>query len=132
MPKALYVDASAAVKLVIEEPESWALTEALAGNQLISSEVCRVELSRALLRLGLGERARRLAGKVVERIELLRLDEQILDRASDVGPSDLRAFDSIHLASALALGRELDGVITYDRRLSRAAETAGLVAMSPS
>lgn len=132
MPQTFYVDASAAVKLIVEEPESWALTDTLAGNQLISSEVCRVELSRALLRLGLGEGAQRLARTVVERIELLRLDEQILDRASDVGPSNLRALDSIHLASALALGRELDAVITYDSRLARAAENAGLVAMSPA
>src|SRR5687767_10317774 len=108
MPQALYIDASAALKLVVEEPESWALADTLAGDLLISSEICRVELGRALLRLGLGQGAERLVRDVVERIELLRLDDQILDRASDVGPSDLRTLDAIHLASALALGRELD------------------------
>jgi len=132
MSEALYIDASAALKLVVEEPESWALADALAGDQLISSEICRVELARALLRLGLGQGADRLVRGVVERIELLRLDDQILDRASEVGPTDLRTLDAIHLASALAIGRELDAVVTYDRRLAAAAEEAGFAVMSPT
>lgn len=132
MQQALYIDASAALKLVVEEPESWALADALAGDQLISSEICRVELGRALLRLGLGQGAERLVRGVVERIELLRLDDQILDRASEVGPSDLRSLDAIHLASALAIGRELDAVVTYDRRLAGAAQEAGLAVLSPT
>jgi len=132
MPQALYIDASAALKLIVEEPESWALAETLAGDQLISSEICRVELVRVLLRLGLGQGAERLVRGVVDRIELLRLDDQILDRASEVGPNDLRTLDAIHLASALAIGRELDAVVTYDRRLAGAAEEAGLAVMSPT
>jgi len=132
MSEALYIDASAALKLVVEEPESWALADALAGDQLISSEICRVELARALLRLGLGQGAERLVRGVVERIELLRLDDQILDRAGELGPNDLRTLDAIHLASALAIGRELDAVVTYDRRLAAAAEEAGFAVMSPT
>ena len=132
MPQALYIDASAALKLVVEEPESWALADALAGHQLISSEICRVELARALLRLGLGKGAERLVRGVVERIELLRLDDQILDRAGELGPNDLRTLDAIHLASALAIGRELNAVVTYDRRLAGAAEEAGLAVLSPT
>jgi hypothetical protein len=131
MPQALYIDASAAMKLVVEEPESWALADALAGDQVISSEICRVELGRVLQRLGLGQGAERLVRGVVERIELLRLDDQILDRASEVGPNDLRTLDAIHLASALAIGRELDAVVTYDRRLAAAAEGAGFAVLSP-
>ena len=132
MPHALYIDASAAMKLVVEEPESWALADALAGDQVISSEICRVELGRVLQRLGLGQGAERLVRGVVERIELLRLDDQILDRASEVGPNDLRTLDAIHLASALAIGRELDAVVTYDRRLAAAAEGAGFAVLSPT
>lgn len=132
MSEALYIDASAALKLVIEEPESSTLADALAGDQLISSEICRVELARALLRLGLGRGAERLVRGVVERIELLRLDDQILDRAGELGPNDLRTLDAIHLASALAIGRELDAVVTYDHRLAGAAEEAGLAVLSPT
>jgi predicted nucleic acid-binding protein len=132
MSEALYIDASAAMKLVVEEPESWALADALAGDQLISSEICRVELARAIRRLGLGQGAELLVRGVVERIELLRLDDQILDRASEVGPTDLRTLDAIHLASALAIGRELDAVVTYDRRLAAAAEGAGFAVLTPT
>jgi hypothetical protein len=132
MSEALYIDASAALKLVVEEPESSALADALAGDQLISSEICRVELARAIRRLGLGQGADLLVRGVVERIELLRLDDQILDRASEVGPTDLRTLDAIHLASALAIGRELDAVVTYDRRLAAAAEGAGFAVLTPT
>jgi predicted nucleic acid-binding protein len=132
MSEALYIDASAALKLVVEEPESSALADALAGDQLISSEICRVELARAIRRLGLGQGAELLVRGVVERIELLRLDDQILDRASEVGPTDLRTLDAIHLASALAIGRELDAVVTYDRRLAAAAEGAGFAVLTPT
>lgn len=132
MSEALYIDASAAMKLVVEEPESWALADALAGDQLISSEICRVELGRVLRRLGLGQGAERLVRGVVERIELLRLDDQILDRAGELGPNDLRTLDAIHLASALAIGRELDAVVTYDRRLAAAAEGAGFAVLTPT
>jgi hypothetical protein len=132
MSEAFYIDASAALKLVVEERESSALADALAGDQLISSEICRVELARAIRRLGLGQGAELLVRGVVERIELLRLDDQILDRASEVGPTDLRTLDAIHLASALAIGRELDAVVTYDRRLAAAAEGAGFAVLTPT
>ncbi|MCI0632790.1 MAG: type II toxin-antitoxin system VapC family toxin [Actinobacteria bacterium] len=132
MPDTLYLDASAAVKLVVEESESSALADRVADSLLISSELCRVELARALLRLGLGPGATRLGRRVLDRFELLRADSGILDRASEVGPPNLRALDAIHLASALALDRELDAFVTYDRRLAEAADLAGLPAGAPA
>ena len=132
MPTALYLDASAALKLVVEEAESWALADWVAEHTLISSEVCRVEVARALLRLGLGAGADGLGRRVMNRIELLRMDAGILDRASEVGPQGLRALDAIHLASALTLDRELHAFITYDRRLAGAAESEGLVVSAPA
>ncbi|HJS27229.1 MAG TPA: type II toxin-antitoxin system VapC family toxin [Actinomycetota bacterium] len=131
MPEPLYLDASAAVKLVVEESESWALAERLADRVIISSEVCRVELARALLRLGLGVGAVRLGRRVVDRLELLRLDARVLDRACEVGSPTLRGLDAIHLASALELDRDVDAFVTYDRRLAEAAEAEGLSVLSP-
>lgn len=131
MPETVYVDASAAVKFVVEESESWALAERLAGTVLISSDVCRVELARTLLRLGLGMGAVQLGRRVVDRIELLRLDTSVLDRACNVGPPDLRGLDAIHLASALELDRDVDAFVTYDQRLAEAASAEGLSVLSP-
>jgi hypothetical protein len=39
--------------------------------------------------------------------------------------------DAIHLASALALGDDLDCVISYDRRMSDTARVLGLAVRGP-
>jgi predicted nucleic acid-binding protein len=68
----------------------------------------------------------------LEGVELLAIDEEVLSRASVLGPPVMRSLDAIHLASALTLGRELDAVVTYDRRLASAAEQVGLRVESPA
>jgi hypothetical protein len=85
-----------------------------------------VELPRAVRRRGLATGAIGLAVRVLEGVELLAIDEEVLSRASVLGPPVMRSLDAIHLASALTLGRELDAVVTYDRRLASAAEQVGL------
>ncbi len=131
MARTIYVDASVLFKLVVAESESWVLSDALRGEHLVTSDLSRVELRRAILRLGIGSEPLSLAARVLEPLELLRMDEPILDRAGEVGPPGLRALDAIHLASALAFGRELDALVTYDRRLASAAEQVGLRVESP-
>ena len=51
--------------------------------------------------------------------------------AGELQPPLLRTLDAIHLASALLLGLECEGVVTYDIRMREAAELAGLVVVSP-
>lgn len=132
MPIAAYLDSSALLKLVVEEPESWALSDYVGDSRSLSSDLSLVELPRAVRRLGLGSRPLSLAAKVLDGLELLRLDDEILARAGDVSSPALRSLDAIHLASALSLGRELDALVTYDRRLASAAADAGLRVESPS
>jgi predicted nucleic acid-binding protein len=43
----------------------------------------------------------------------------------------LRSLDAIHLATARVLVPELDGLVTYDERLRKAATDAGLPVISP-
>ena len=43
----------------------------------------------------------------------------------------LRSRDAIHLATARLLAGELDGVVSYDDRLLRAASEAGMNIISP-
>ena len=128
----LYLDASAAVKLVVEEPESAALADRVRDEVLVSSELCRLEVARALRRLGLGAGAARLGRRVMDRFDLLRVDARILDRAVEVGPPRLRSLDAIHVASALAFERQLEAFVTYDRRLANAADLVGLPLVSPA
>jgi predicted nucleic acid-binding protein len=132
MAGTLYLDASALLKLIIEEPESRVLAERLRDTRVASSHLSRVEVRRAVVRAGLGPGAFALTARMLAPVHLHHLDVDILDRASEIGPPALRTLDTIHLASALAIGRELDAVVTYDRRLAMAAEDAGLRVESPA
>jgi predicted nucleic acid-binding protein len=132
MAGAAYLDSSALLKLVVEEPGSWALGDYLVHRDRFSSDLSRVELPRAVRRRGLATGAIGLAVRVLEGVELLAIDEEVLSRASVLGPPVMRSLDAIHLASALTLGRELDAVVTYDRRIASAAEQVGLRVESPA
>ena len=52
--------------------------------------------------------------------------------AAGTGSAALRALDAIHVASALRVGGEIAGFVTYDDRQAAAARSAGLTVVSPS
>ena len=90
----------------------------------------RTEAVRALRRSGndqLVGKARRMFGA----LHLLRLDDELLDRAGDLEPPTLRSLDGIHLGAALAIGADLGVFVTYDGRLGEAARGLGLEVQSP-
>jgi predicted nucleic acid-binding protein len=47
-------------------------------------------------------------------------------------PDGMRSLDALHLASALALAEDLEGIVTYDTRLADAALTLGLQVHAPA
>jgi hypothetical protein len=47
-------------------------------------------------------------------------------------PASLRSLDAVHLATALSLGVELGGVLTYDARMRDAAAVLGLTVVAPA
>lgn len=59
------------------------------------------------------------------------IDEGILRAAASLAPHDLRTLDAIHVASALSFGRDLAGLVTYDRRLAKVAAGAGIDVRAP-
>lgn len=129
--KAIYLDSSALVKLAVVEAESVALRAYLRRRRpLVSSALARTEVGRALLPLG-DEAVRRGAG-VLARVDLVRLSDRLLEVAARLSPTYLRSLDAIHLASALELGSDLSEVVTYDQRMSRAAEHLGWTVVAPS
>lgn len=128
----LYFDSSALVKLVARERESPALFELLAPRpDVVSSALARVEVLRAVARAGGRDGERQRAEAVLERLTLIAVDTMILRAASDVEPVSLRSLDAVHLASALALGDDLEEFVGYDRRLNHAARELGLPVSSP-
>lgn len=125
----LYLDTSAALKLVRREDESAALADFLdaADDALVTSRVGVVELRRVARRGGASsDRADALSGS----FEILELDGYIEGIAATLAP-ELRALDAIHLASALVLGEALRAFLCYDERLARAAASAGLTVAAP-
>jgi predicted nucleic acid-binding protein len=127
-----YVDTSAFLKLVVAEPESQALGRFLQRwPQRVSAVLLRTEAVRALRRAGYDSyigAARRLLGGMT----LIRLDEPLLDRASELDPREMRSLDAVHLAAALAIGPDLGVLLTYDERLAMAARHSGLIVSSPA
>jgi len=129
----IYLDSSALVKLIVTEPESAALTDLLrAWPDRISSALALTEVPRALRRAGFGVRERRRARQVLTRVNLVEVDRRILAAAATLDPPTLRTLDAIHVATALALREDLGGVVSYDHRLSVAAQRAQLDVLAPA
>jgi predicted nucleic acid-binding protein len=127
-----YIDTSAAVKLLMTEPESPALRRWLRRRPArASAALLRVELVRVVRRAGL-PRLIPEARKLLAGVHLIRLDDALLDRAADLDPIELRSLDSIHLAAAVSLGDDLAAVVSYDERLLAAATSLGLPTATPS
>lgn len=61
----------------------------------------------------------------------LKIDSEILGRASRLDPPALRSLDAIHLASALSLGDDLGAIAVYDTGLATAAATIGFQILAP-
>src|SRR5256885_5595517 len=121
-----YLDTSAAVKLLVTERESPALRRWLRRRpDRASAALLRVELVRVVRRAGL----RRLipeARRLLTGIHLIRLDDDLLDRAADLDPTEIRSFDSIHLAAATSLGDDLAAVVGLHPPLLAAPGTLSL------
>jgi predicted nucleic acid-binding protein len=129
--RATYLDSSAIVKLAVREPESSALHAHLRRRRpLVSSGLARTEVLRALLPLGPTAIAR--GHDVLGRIDLIRINDQVLNTAAEMLPPELRSLDAIHLATAQQLGTDLRHVVTYDDRLAQAARALGLKVANPS
>lgn len=129
---AYYVDTSALVKLVVAEKETAALQKWLseADRDLVASDLVRTELMRAVRR-GAPDRAVR-AGEVLESLTLIEVTPELFTEAGRLEPTTLRSLDAIHLAVALDLGDDLDGIVTYDERLADGAAANGVAVLAPA
>jgi len=128
---ALYLDSSAFVKLVVEETETAAVRTFLAdrGARRVSSALLRTEALRAVRHLGPDALATVREG--LRRVDLIGIDDRILDAAGLLEPKVLRALDAIHLATAMAVGEDVEAIVTYDDRMVAAAGLMGLPTATP-
>ena len=135
----LYLDTSSLVKLYVEEAGSQAVRSQVAqATAVATATVAYVEARAAFARKrregGLSEEE---YGHVTDSFRqewpaylAIDLSEAIVALAGDLAEGhDLRGFDAIHLASALALADKMQSPIVFscaDERLKAAAEARGL------
>ena len=115
---AFYVDTSAILKLVVRESGTAELQAWAEGRDLIASDLVRAE-ALAQLRT------------VLTALPTLAITTSVCDRAAELDPTILRTLDAMHLACALQLSDELEGVVTYDQRMADACVVLGLPVVSP-
>ena len=122
-----YFDSSAIFKLVKVEAESRALIDYLEAEsvEVSTSILAEVEVIRNL-RLHGFETDDALAG-----FYLLTPDEDVRRTAIALANSKVKALDSIHIATALAIGDRDLHFITYDDLQAEAARQAGLKVLQP-
>jgi predicted nucleic acid-binding protein len=128
--RATYVDSSALVKLAVSEPESAALRRYLRRRSLVCSALARTEVARALLPLG--PEAVQRGRQVLERVDLVRVNNRVLDDAGALSPAELRSLDAIHIATVGRVAADISAVVTYDDRFATAARAMGWRVAAPT
>lgn len=127
---AVYLDSSAIVKLVVREAESAALRRWLRDHPVrMVSALARVEVLRAVR--SQGGRALTRARRVLDRIVVVAIDDDVLEAAAELDVAVARSPDAIHLATAVGLRADLDFVVTYDARMAAAAEVLEIDVAAP-
>jgi uncharacterized protein len=127
----LYIETSAAAKLLVEEPASARLAARLdaavdRGDALLSSMLLETELRRLALRVELAQTA---VTYLLDHFDLVETDRSLYREAGLLPVPHLRSLDALHLAAALRV--DADVMVTYDRRQADAADAAGLPVSAP-
>jgi predicted nucleic acid-binding protein len=131
-----YVDASALVKLIRDEPESEVLRAFLADADLVSCELVLTEVPRAIRAAASRDPRVPLellldrAGDLLDAVALLPVERAVLEAAGALTEPVLRALDAIHVVAAAAAS-PLDAFVTYDERQAAAARLTGLRTVQP-
>ena len=129
----IYLDSSALIKLVFEEPESSVLAGWMSDHEefpRVSSVLACVEVARSCR--AIAPAAQWLADRVLGGIDLLAIDAAVIADAATLEPVGLRCLDSLHLAGARSILSSLTAFVSYDRQLCDAAAAVGLPVVSPA
>lgn len=127
----LYIETSAAAKLLVDEPASGQLAARLdeavdADDGVLSSTLLETELRRLAVRVDLAQTA---VTHLLDRFDLVEIDRSLYREAGLLPGRHLRSLDALHLAAALRAGADV--MVTYDHRQADAAVAVGLPVLTP-
>jgi predicted nucleic acid-binding protein len=132
----IYIDTSAAMKLVRPEEYSLDLSRWLAERldvPVVSSQLIEVELLRATKRSEPSRVDR--AREVLQGINVVAFSPPVIARAAGYADPELRSLDAIHLATAEHVAskanKPLEAFLAYDSRLLEAAQSMGMNVAAP-
>lgn len=129
-PVAWYLDTSAFLKLIVDEVSSSAMRDWYSANtQVWSSQLLCTEALRAAQRLQIDLR---LVEEALDTVTLVLPSVATYASAGRLEPHGLRSLDALHLAAALELGSDLEGMVVYDQRLADAARDTSIEVVVPS
>ena len=128
----VYLDTSAAAKLIVQETQSTRLAEELdrlaeEGARLVSSALLETELRRLAVREDLAQAS---VSAVLGGIDLAMPDRSLFFEAGILPGSRLRSLDAMHIATAVRLS--VDDFVTYDVRQAEAVTRLGLRWLAPA
>jgi predicted nucleic acid-binding protein len=125
----VYIDTSAAVKLLVEEAESAALAEYLDQQELetFACLLLETELRRFAVRHDIPQAE---VTAILDAISLYDMPHSLYYEAGILAGRNLRSLDALHLAAAVRLGAH--AMLCYDDRLMNSAEELGLEVLAIS
>ena len=100
----------------------------LSHDSVWSSQLLCTEALRAGSRLGIGAE---LIEDALETVSLVMPSAATFFVAGQLPPPSLRTLDALHLATAMEIGDDLEGIVAYDERLADAARAATLEVIMP-
>lgn len=118
----IYLDTSVALAQLLAEDRCPA--PALWEQELVTSRLLEYEVWNAIHRRKLEKSHGEAVRQIVESLAIAELSREILRRATEPFPRDVRTLDALHLATLLFLqdqGLEMR-LASYDRRMIEAAE----------
>jgi uncharacterized protein len=120
---AAYLDTSAAVKLLVEEPESVALAQYLdqPNVETVACLLLETELRRFAVRHAIPQQE---LTAILDTISLYDMPHSLYYEAGILPGRHLRSLDALHLVAAVRL--ETDVIVSYDNRLQEAAAELGI------
>jgi predicted nucleic acid-binding protein len=130
----LYIDASALLKLYLDEPDSDRAEEIMSADpEWITGRHTKVEVRRNLAR-ALKDRAHGAAERQFQRdwegMSVVELTREVCDVAVEIAvTTHARSLDALHLAAARVVGGGTLPFLTFDLRQAQVARTLGWVVL---